>query len=51
MRDGSQRTFYGAGVITPFLNDEIASVKTLHADTAALLRAFNVEDTTVDLII
>lgn len=50
MKDGSKRTYYGVDVIQPFLDEEISRVRTDDADIAALLRAFNVEDTTVDII-
>ena len=50
MRDGSERTYYGMTVIQDLLDENIKAIRTHDADTAALLRAFNVKDTTVDII-
>lgn len=50
MRDGSQRVYYGATIIQDFLDEKIKSVRTYDADIAALLRAFQITDTTVDII-
>ena len=50
MRDGSQRVYYGMTIIQDFLDEKIASVRTPHADIAALLQAFSIADTTVEVI-
>ena len=50
MKDGSERVYYGMTILQDFLDEQIKSVRTTHADIAALLRAFCIEDTTVDII-